>query len=85
MAYAFHQAAIASNNKSMMIHQIMAIAGSQMALRHGHANRISNALTKRSGGSFNALSMPKLRMARGTRAQLSKLLDLINGHIVITG
>ena len=78
MAYAFHQAAVAGENISTMIYQIIAIAGGHMAFNHRHTNRIGNALTKRSGGGFNALSMAKFWMARSACAQLPEIAKLID-------
>ena len=83
MADAFHQAAIAGEHVGMVIDDIVAKFGGQLLLGQRHADRGGNALPQRSGRHFDALGVTILGMARGPGAELAKVFDLLDRHILV--
>ena len=79
--HAFHHAAVTTNRVGAEIKNLKARAiecCGQPLLRHGHANRIRQALTKRTRGCFQTTCPTMLRMSRTQAVQLTKRLDGIN-------
>ena len=69
VADALHQAAIAGKHISVVIDQIIAIAGIHHALGQRHADRIGNPLSQRAGGCFDTGGVSVFGMARRAAAQ----------------
>ena len=85
MGDALHHAAVAQDAVGVVVDHREAFAvelGGQMLFRHGHADRICDALTQRAGGGFNADGVAILRMAGGLGAKLAELLEVLNGQAV---
>ena len=80
MADAFHQAAVAGDHPSAVVNQILAKAGGEVALGHGHADGGGQALTQRASGGLDARRGAVLGVARGLGAPLTEVLDLLHGH-----
>ncbi|CAB4543241.1 unannotated protein [freshwater metagenome] len=49
-----------------------------MASSQGHTHAITNSLTQRSGGGFDAGGVLPFRVARGLRTPLSQLFDVVH-------
>ena len=73
---AFHQAAVAGQHIGLVIDEVIAEAGCQMALGNGKAHGIGKALAQGPGGGFNACGMAIFRVARGLGAQLPEVLEI---------
>jgi hypothetical protein len=85
MADALHQATVAGDAIGMVIDQRVAVARVQHALGQRHADGIAETLPQRTGRGLDTLSMPVLGMARRLAVDLTEALDLIDGHLWITG
>ena len=83
LADALHQAAVARQHIGLVVDQVVAESGIEMALGDGEAHGIGNALAQRAGGGLDAGGMAEFRMARGLRAQLAEVLDLVQRHVLV--
>ena len=85
MRNAFHQAAVAQKNISVVVDDFQSIAiegARQLAFRHRHAHRIRQALTERAGGGFHARRVAIFRVSGGVGMELPKLHQLFHRQIV---
>ncbi len=80
---AFHQAAVAGQHIGLVIDEVIAEAGGQVALGNGKAHGIGKALAQGPGGGFNAGGMAIFRVARGLGAQLPEVLELLQRHVLV--
>ena len=78
LADAFHEAAIADDHISFVVHKIVAEARIQVALCHGHTDSGGNALAKRACGRLNAFGDEVFRVARRIGAQLTEIADVVS-------
>gem|GEM_PF-1404837 len=80
VADAFHQVAVARQHVGVMVDQVVAEAGVEMALGERHADGRRQALAQRSGGRLDPGRVFVLRMARRLRADLTEIPDLVDRH-----
>ena len=85
MVYAFHQAAVASNNPCFMVHQIVTENRIQMPLGNRHAHRHRQTLPQGPGRGFHTFQLEILRVTRARAVQLAEIADVIHGRPRITG
>ena len=83
LAYALHQIAVRGEHISVVVHDLAPKHRTEMPLGNCHAHGIAEPLAKRPGRSLNSLGDEILGMARGERAQLAELLDLLDGHFLV--
>ena len=83
VAHAFLEAAVARDDESAMVDQLVAIAHVQHALGERHADRRRDPLPERTRRRFDAERMAIFRMAGGRRTELPKILDLLDPHVGI--
>ncbi|MNH99974.1 hypothetical protein D3C73_527570 [compost metagenome] len=82
---AFHQAAIAVDHVCIVILQVGAEFVAQLAFGNRHADGIGDALAERAGGGLDAGGVTVFRMTGGLGAELAKALQVLDGHVFITG
>jgi len=78
--HAFHQAAIADENPRPVVDHLVARAVERCGeklLRKRHAHGVGEALAQRAGGGLDAEVRLDLGMARGVRAELTEVLQLL--------
>ena len=80
---AFHQAAVAGQRIGLVAHQIIAEAGIQVALGHGEAHGVGEALPQGAGGRLDAGGVAIFGVARGLRPQLPEVPDLVQRHVIV--
>ena len=85
LADAFHQAAIAGNHPSVVIHQRIAEHAIQVPLRHRHAHGHGEALPQRPGGAFHARQFGVFRVTGARGMPLAEALDVIQRRLLIAG
>ena len=76
MRNAFHQAAIAQEHISVVVHNREAVAvefGSEQFFRQSHAHGVGDALPQRAGGGFHAVGVAVFGMAGGFAVQLAEV------------
>ena len=82
---AFHQIPVTAHDISVMIDD-GAIpgfeTGRQVALHHGHADRVGKSLTQGTGGGLDPGGMAVFGMAGGFAAPLPEFLDVFQAQIV---
>ncbi len=83
--HAFHQAAVAGDHPGLVVDQVVAETGIEVALGHGHADRRRQPLAQRPGGTFDAGGVAVFRVARRGRAPLAKVFDILHRHRLETG
>ncbi len=83
LADAFHQATVTGNHIGVMVNKAVAELCVQDALGQRHADSIGNALTKGTGGGLDACGMTIFRVTCGARAQLTEILDFVDGDIFV--
>ena len=76
---AFHQVAVRGEHIGEMINRIAEFRVHH-ALGERHANRCRNALPERTRGGLDAARDEVFRVARGLRAKLAEVLDLVDRH-----
>ena len=77
LADALHEATVAGDHIGAVIDQVVAPTGGQRSFGQGHADGVGEALAKRTGSSLNAAGDAVFRVAGSPRAELAKLLQLI--------
>ena len=77
VADALHQAAVAGDHEGVVLHQIGAEAGTQVPLRHGHSDRVGEALSEGAGGDLHAGGVARLGVAGGRRTPLAERLQVV--------
>ena len=85
MGDAFHQTAITEERVGAVINQIVTGAVELRAenfLSQRHSHRITNTLTQRASGSFNAWRITVFRVARCFGVQLTEVFNLFNRQII---
>ena len=70
---------------SWLIDDVAAELGGHAALGQRHADGGGDALAQRAGGGLDARRDEVFRMARRQRAELTEILDLLDGHRRIAG
>jgi hypothetical protein len=80
VADALHQAAVAGDHPGAVVDDVLAEAGGQVRLGHGHADGGGQALAQRPGGGLHARGVVHFGVARGQRAPLPEVLDLLHRH-----
>ena len=80
LADALHEAAVASDGISVVIHDLIVIALVEQPLGERHADRVAKPLPQRPGGGLDARRMAIFRMARRARAELAEALELLDVH-----
>ena len=68
VADALHQAAVAGDDLGAVVDELVAEAGGQMALGHGHADRVGQALAQRPGRGLDARRRGRTRDGPAVRA-----------------
>jgi hypothetical protein len=76
----FHQATVAGDHPGAVVDEIIAEAGGQMTLGHGHADGGGEALAQRAGSRLDAGRVAILGMAGGVGAELPEVADLVHRH-----
>ena len=56
----------------------------ETCLGDGHADRVSKPLAKGAGGGLDAGGKMILGMPGGLRAELTEVLDLVDGHVLVS-
>src|SRR6266404_4829778 len=83
--HAFLQTTVARQTNAVLIENAM-LAGVESRRRHLHrdrnADRVANALSKRTGGTLNSRRFKKFRMSRRFGMQLPETFDLRHRQIV---
>src|ERR1700684_1987956 len=82
---AFHEIAIAANRVCMVIDDVVARAieaSGEPCLGDGHADAVSETLTKRAGGDFNTRRVAALGMARCLAAPLTEAFQFFERKVV---
>ena len=85
VADALHQAAVAGDDVGVVVDQLVAEAGGQVALGQRHADRVGEALAQRPGRGLDAERVAVLGVAGGAGAQLAEALQLVQRHVRIAG
>ncbi len=85
VADALHQAAVAGDDVGVVVDQLVAEAGGEMALGQRHADRVGEALAQRPGRGLDAEGVPVLGMAGRARAELAEAPQLVERHVRIAG
>ncbi len=85
LAHAFHQAAVARQAIGVVADDAIAVAGIEQPLGERHADGIADPLPKRPGRGFDAGRMTIFGVARGLRAELAEILELLDIHLRIAG
>ena len=85
VADALHQAAVAGDYVSDVVHDGVAEAGVAEPLGQGHADPVGQPLPQGPGGGLDAAGVSVLGMAGGTRAQLAEVPQLVDVHILVAG
>ena len=80
---AFHMAAVAGQRIDAMIDEVATETGIEMAFCNRHADGIGETLAQRSGGRLDAFRMAIFRVARGLRAELAEMLELVECHVLV--
>jgi hypothetical protein len=83
LADAFHQAAVAGQHIGVVIDEIVAELGVELALGDGHADGVGDALAERAGGGLDAGGVAIFGVAGGLRAELAEILDLVDRHVLV--
>ena len=73
MAHAFHQAAVPGDDPGAVVDEVGPVFGRQLALGHGEADAVGQALTQRPGSGLDARHMAELRVAGGLRTPLAEI------------
>ena len=81
----FHQVAIAGDDVSVVIDDLIAELGRQHPLGERHADRIADPLPERPGRGLDAGRVPPLRMPGGAAAELPEALELVERHVGVAG
>ena len=66
-----------------MVDNGIAKPGIQQALGQRHANRICKPLAKGTGCGFHTGGVSEFRMSGGARSELPKVLQLLDGHVLV--
>ena len=85
LADAFHQAAVASDDIGVMVHDLCPVLRAQHLFGHGETDGVGDALAQRAGGGLNRIGEEVLWVARGARAHLAEVLQLFDGKLLIAG
>src|SRR5690606_3269456 len=85
LADAFYQAAVAGDDPGAVVHDLAAEAGAHRLLGDGEADGIREALAKGAGRRLDTRHMAVFRMARGDRAPLAEVPDLVERHVLVAG
>ena len=83
MRNTFHQAAVTADGKDVVIKELLrwrVVTRGKELTGDGHANRITETLTERTGGGFDTGRHAKLWMSGAARANLAELLNVIKRH-----
>ncbi len=79
---AFHQVAVGADREDVVVADLGAELLAQELLGHRHPDAVAEALAERAGGRLDARRVAVLRVARGLRAELAELLDLVEAQVV---
>ena len=60
----------------------LVVESGHMRLRNTEADRVGEALAKRTGGDFNAIGVSSFGVTRGQRIKLAECLEIIDGQLV---
>ncbi|MCY1515307.1 hypothetical protein D9M68_498890 [compost metagenome] len=85
MGNAFHHAAVAEEHVGVVVDDVVAVTvelGGQHLLGDGHADGVGEALAERAGGGLDARGVAVFRVARGARAKLAELLQVLDAEVV---
>ena len=80
VADALHQAAVAGDHPGAVIHKVLAEAGGQVALGHGHADGGGEALAEGACGGLHPRRVAVFRVPGRVGAPLPKVADLVHRH-----
>ena len=82
VADAFGQVAVAGDHEHAVVADPGAEAVAHLALGYGHAHRVGQALSQRSGGDLHARCAPHLRVARRGRSPLPEVPQVVQFQTV---
>ena len=83
--HAFHQAAVAEENESVVIDDFvtrLVELGGEYLFGQREADRVGDALAERAGGRFDARGVAVFRVARRPGVQLAEVLDVVDRDVV---
>ena len=80
---AFHQAAVAADDISVVVDDFFTEAGGKQFFRDRHADGGGNALTQRSRRGFDSFQMTVFGVTRAARTQLAEAFQLIQRRLFI--
>ena len=80
---AFHQAAVAHNDISIMIADIGAVSGGNNLLGQSHTDGGRNALSQRTGGDVYTGKVAVFRVAGGFGSELAEIAQVVNINIFV--
>jgi hypothetical protein len=82
---AFHQATVAGDAISVVVHQTRAEPRRKLTFRERHADGVRQALAERPGGRLDPSGGAVLRMTGGLGAELAEVSQLIDRHVLVSG
>ena len=85
LADAFHQAAVAGDDPSVVVHHLAAEARAQHFLGHGKAHGVGDPLSQRAGGGLDAAGVAVFGVAGGAGAPLAEVADLVQRDVGVAG